>query len=34
MLTCYRTNDLIGLRYGGLSEQKIKLLYDNIRGSC
>jgi hypothetical protein len=26
-ITCYRVNDIIGLRYDGLSEQKIKLLY-------
>ena len=26
-ITCYRINDIIGMRYGGLSEQKIKLLY-------
>ena len=26
-ITCYRINDIIGLRYDGLSEQKIKLLY-------
>ncbi|MDR1552014.1 MAG: hypothetical protein LBS69_00940 [Prevotellaceae bacterium] len=27
-ISCYRINDIIGLKYDGLSEQKIKLLYE------
>ena len=28
-ITCYRLNEIVGLRYNGLGEQKIKILYDN-----
>jgi hypothetical protein len=29
-ITCYRINEIIGLRYNGLGEQKTKFLYDNV----
>jgi len=32
-ITCYQLNEVVGLRYNGLGEQKTRILYDSKNGS-